>query len=55
MSIHYTTEDIAAMPSSTIAQDHDARDEADPQLQDGLHRLAELCSNCGQPLPEVTA
>jgi hypothetical protein len=54
VSIHYTAEDIAAMPATDAIQQHDAGEEADTALQDGLLRLAE-CSSCGQPLPEVTA
>lgn len=56
MTLHqYTAEEIADLPAADSIQDHDAGEEADIQLQDGLHRLAELCSGCGQPLPEVTS
>lgn len=57
MSIHFppTAEEIAALPDSDAAQDHDAGEEAEPAFQAGLVALAQRCSECGQPLPEATS
>lgn len=53
MNLHYTAEQIANFPAATVAQLHDAGEEADPDFQAALHRLAERCSACGQPMPEA--
>jgi hypothetical protein len=49
---HYTPAEIADLPPADVIQVHDAGEEADPLLQDGLHQLARRCSECGQALPE---
>lgn len=53
MTIHaYTPDEITALPTADAIQEHDAGEEAEPAFQDGLHRLARRCGECGQPLPE---
>jgi hypothetical protein len=47
-----TITDISALPDEDTIQHHDRVDEADPGFQEALHRLAERCSACGQPMPE---
>lgn len=56
MLIHLppTPDEIAQLPAADAIQDHDAGEEAEPAFQAGLHHLAEVCSACGQRLPEVT-
>jgi hypothetical protein len=44
---------IKAAPPEDAAQHHDRVDEADPAFQESVHHLAELCSACGQPVPEL--
>jgi hypothetical protein len=54
--LHDIAEHALATPDklpADAAQAHDIGEEAEPAFQAGIVALAQRCSECGQPLPEV--
>lgn len=43
------------LPTPENIEAHHQRDEADEKFQSSLHELAQVCSQCGQPLPQAAA